>query len=63
MILTTYGTVMADRRRGSGILHQVDWYRLVLDEGEQIKECRIHCSITKLITCSPHDPKLFNQAV
>lgn len=38
VILTTYGTVMADRRRGNSILHRIDWYRLVLDEGELIQE-------------------------
>lgn len=34
IILTTYGTVVADFRRQNGILFQTQWYRLILDEGE-----------------------------
>ncbi|CAG9975891.1 unnamed protein product [Clonostachys byssicola] len=37
IILTTYGTVMAERRRGNSPLHQIDWYRLVLDEAHTIR--------------------------
>jgi SNF2 family DNA or RNA helicase len=33
VIITTYGTVMAEERRGIGPLHRIKWYRLVLDEG------------------------------
>lgn len=35
IVLTTYGTVMAEYRRGLGrsALHRVGWFRLILDEG------------------------------
>ncbi|KAF4976356.1 hypothetical protein FZEAL_6954 [Fusarium zealandicum] len=37
IILTTYGTVMAERRRGNSDLHRIEWYRLVLDEAHTIR--------------------------
>lgn len=33
IVLSTYGTVAADFRRGGGVLNSFKWYRLVLDEG------------------------------
>lgn len=33
IVLSTYGTVAADFSRGGGVLYNVKWYRLVLDEG------------------------------
>ena len=32
-MLTTYSTLYAESKSG-GVLHQVDWYRIVLDEGK-----------------------------
>lgn len=33
IILTTYATAMSELKRGKGLLHKTDFYRLVLDEG------------------------------
>ena len=33
VILTTYATLTAEFRSGDSILHQAEWFRLVLDEG------------------------------
>ena len=33
VVLTTYSTLYAESKSG-GVLHQVDWYRIVLDEGK-----------------------------
>jgi hypothetical protein len=33
VILTTYATVAAEFRRCSNILHSINWFRIVLDEG------------------------------
>ena len=32
VVLTTYATLVADEKT-SGVLHQIEWYRVVLDEG------------------------------
>ncbi|KAI2464721.1 SNF2 family N-terminal domain-containing protein [Annulohypoxylon bovei var. microspora] len=37
IILSTYGTVSADLRRGGGVLYSFKWYRLVLDEAHVIR--------------------------
>ncbi|KAJ3536179.1 hypothetical protein NM208_g5824 [Fusarium decemcellulare] len=37
IILTTYGTVMAECRRGNSVLHRIDWYRMVLDEAHTVR--------------------------
>ncbi|KAK4158352.1 SNF2 family N-terminal domain-containing protein [Chaetomidium leptoderma] len=39
IILTTYGTVMAECRRGGSALHRIQWYRLILDEAHTIRNC------------------------
>ncbi|KAL9082305.1 MAG: hypothetical protein Q9165_008920 [Trypethelium subeluteriae] len=36
VILTTYGTIVAEFRRGGGVLDCFHWYRLILDEGIDI---------------------------
>ena len=33
IVFSTYGTVAADFSRGGGVLDQIHWYRLILDEG------------------------------
>jgi SWI/SNF-related matrix-associated actin-dependent regulator of chromatin subfamily A3 len=33
IIFTTYGTVAADYWRKRSLLHEIQWYRIVLDEG------------------------------
>lgn len=33
VVLTTYGTVTADFRRGGGVLECFHWHRVILDEG------------------------------
>ncbi len=33
LVLTTYSTLSAELKSG-GVLHQIDWYRVVLDEGK-----------------------------
>lgn len=33
VVLTTYSTLCVESKRG-GVLHRVDWYRVVLDEGK-----------------------------
>jgi SWI/SNF-related matrix-associated actin-dependent regulator of chromatin subfamily A3 len=33
IIFTTYATVAAEFRRGSNVLHNINWFRIVLDEG------------------------------
>ncbi|KAI9654108.1 MAG: hypothetical protein M1821_006819 [Bathelium mastoideum] len=37
VVLTTYGTVVTDFRRGGGVLDCFHWYRLVLDEAHVIR--------------------------
>lgn len=37
IVLSTYGTVAADFSRGGGVLYNVKWYRLVLDEAHIIR--------------------------
>ncbi|KAL8370100.1 hypothetical protein RB595_000460 [Gaeumannomyces hyphopodioides] len=37
LVLTTYGTVMADRRRASSAIHTMKWHRLILDEAHLIR--------------------------
>ncbi|KAF5004028.1 hypothetical protein FDECE_9441 [Fusarium decemcellulare] len=37
IVLTTYGTVMAECRRGHSVLHRIDWYRIVLDEAHTVR--------------------------
>ncbi|KAL8359454.1 hypothetical protein RB601_007831 [Gaeumannomyces tritici] len=37
LVLTTYGTVMADRRRASSAIHTIKWHRLILDEAHLIR--------------------------
>lgn len=34
IVLSTYGTVAADLARNRGLLNQIHWYRIILDEGE-----------------------------
>lgn len=38
LIFTTYATLTAEFCRGDSILHQIKWFRLVLDEGEWISK-------------------------
>jgi SNF2 family DNA or RNA helicase len=33
VVLTTYGTVVADFNRAHKVLERIDWYRLIADEG------------------------------
>jgi SNF2 family DNA or RNA helicase len=33
VVLTTYATLSAEYKTG-GVLHEVEWYRIVLDEGK-----------------------------
>jgi len=33
IVLTTYSTLVADFSNGPGVLHQMQWFRVVLDEG------------------------------
>ncbi|KAI2628484.1 SNF2 family N-terminal domain-containing protein [Hypoxylon sp. NC1633] len=37
IIMSTYGTVAADFRRGGGVLYSFKWYRLILDEAHVIR--------------------------
>lgn len=36
IVLTTYGTVAADISRGRTMLHRINWFRVVLDEGNNL---------------------------
>lgn len=38
IVLSTYGTVAADLARNRGLLNQIHWYRIVLDEGESTSD-------------------------
>jgi SWI/SNF-related matrix-associated actin-dependent regulator of chromatin subfamily A3 len=33
VVLTTYGTLTAEFCRGTNLLHGINWFRVVLDEG------------------------------
>jgi SWI/SNF-related matrix-associated actin-dependent regulator of chromatin subfamily A3 len=33
VVLTTYGTVVADFSRSRNVLDHINWYRLIVDEG------------------------------
>jgi SNF2 family DNA or RNA helicase len=35
VVMTTYATLVADRKVGD-ILHQLVWYRIILDEGQNV---------------------------
>lgn len=48
IVLSTYGTVAADLARNRGLLNQIHWYRIVLDEGESTRYAFIFTG-----TCSP----------
>lgn len=37
VVLTTYGTIMADRRGANSIIHRINWFRLVLDEAHLVR--------------------------
>ena len=37
IVLTTYASITADFCRGRSRLHRIQWYRIVLDEGECFK--------------------------
>ncbi|KAK3389795.1 SNF2 family N-terminal domain-containing protein [Podospora didyma] len=37
IVFSTYGTVVADARRGGGVLRCFQWYRLILDEAHVIR--------------------------
>ncbi|KAG8533004.1 uncharacterized protein KY384_001786 [Bacidia gigantensis] len=37
IVLTTYGTVAAEFKRKKSLLHQIKWYRIVLDEAHMIR--------------------------
>jgi SWI/SNF-related matrix-associated actin-dependent regulator of chromatin subfamily A3 len=34
VVLTTYGTLATGSSRSKSVLQQVDWYRIILDEGK-----------------------------
>lgn len=36
IVLTTYGTLATIYRRENSLLHQIKWYRVVLDEGSHL---------------------------
>ncbi|KAH8687414.1 SNF2 family N-terminal domain-containing protein [Tricladium varicosporioides] len=37
IVFTTYATVATEFRRGSNILHNINWFRIVLDEAHEIR--------------------------
>lgn len=37
IVFTTYATVAAEFRRGSNVLHNINWFRIVLDEAHAIR--------------------------
>jgi SWI/SNF-related matrix-associated actin-dependent regulator of chromatin subfamily A3 len=41
IIFTTYATAAAEFRRGSNVLHNINWFRIVLDEGRFASQSRI----------------------
>jgi SWI/SNF-related matrix-associated actin-dependent regulator of chromatin subfamily A3 len=41
IVLTTYHTLVADFGEKSSPLHGIEWFRVVLDEGKQVKFVRI----------------------
>lgn len=34
IVITTYATITSGFRRGTGRLDKIEWFRLILDEGE-----------------------------
>jgi SNF2 family DNA or RNA helicase len=40
VVLTTYSTLSSALKSQESILHQVDWYRVVLDEGRRLPRPR-----------------------
>ncbi|KAJ5381133.1 uncharacterized protein N7496_003561 [Penicillium cataractarum] len=49
-MLTTYATAMSELKRGKGLLHKTDFYRLVLDEAHDIRTrgTRKHAAVSKI---------------
>ncbi|KAL9094080.1 MAG: hypothetical protein Q9165_003750, partial [Trypethelium subeluteriae] len=41
IVITTYNTISAEYRNKHSILHNIAWYRIVLDEGENTESSRI----------------------
>ena len=37
IVITTYNTLSADFRNRCSVLHNISWYRVVLDEGKMIQ--------------------------
>jgi SNF2 family DNA or RNA helicase len=37
IVLTTYSTLVGDFSKDPGVLHQVQWFRVVLDEGMTLR--------------------------
>jgi hypothetical protein len=44
IVLTTYASVAADFCRGRSTLHQIEWYRVVLDEGRILNAMVFPCA-------------------
>ena len=41
VVISTYATVASDYGRGGGILSRIKWYRLILDEGNSLRDSYI----------------------
>lgn len=48
VVLTTYGTLMADSQ-GRKVLQSIAWFRVVLDEGTAIVTAKLDLNVCKLI--------------
>lgn len=52
IVFTTYATVTSEFCRGLSILHQIKWFRIVLDEGKQAFDFDMASSVdTRDILC------------
>ena len=60
VILTTYGTVTAERRKGRKTLNSVKFFRIVLDEGTYLP---LNLSSALLTPCSSCNPVAENAAI
>jgi len=51
IVITTYATLNSEFRRGTGLLDKIEWFRLILDEGDLLADsCRYSDGLIMTLT-------------
>lgn len=58
VVLTTYGTLATGSTQHNSMLQQIDWYRIILDEGKCLAWFRKRTKLTK-VTSSCHPQRVY----